>query len=193
MLVFGSSILSSPVMSLQTGRAIAFCNDPVIDPRDLSVKAYWVNETQKNKNKKLLRVQDSREYSKVGFILDSADELIEAGDVIEIDRLIKFDFKIIGMSVHDESGAKLGKVDDYSIDTENFLIIQIKVKSSIIKSINQTGYLINRSQIIEVSDDKITVKSTGESEQTKNKFERVAYINPFATSNPQPEVSEFSE
>lgn len=180
-------------MSLQTGRAIAHTSKPVIDPRDLSIKAYWVVEALKNKKPKLLRIKDIREFGKIGFIIDSADELIETGDVIEIDDVTKIGFVINGLTVFDENGSKLGKVEDYSIDSDSFLIEQIKVKSSIIKSFNQTGYLINRNQIVEVSDNKITVKSSNEPERSKAVLERSAYVNPFATTNPQAEISEFSE
>jgi hypothetical protein len=40
-------------------------------------------------------------------------------------------------------------VDDYTLDTSDFVIQQLNVKRGLFKSITDTGLLIDRSQIVE--------------------------------------------
>lgn len=192
MLVLGSQIISTPVMSLQTGARLANIATPVIDPRDLSIAAYFVADRFSKQPSRLLRTADVRDYSSIGFIIDSVDEFIEPEDVINIKKLIDVNFELIGILVVDEDKQKLGKVEDYSVNPDNFIIEQLVVKRSIVKSLGDTGLLINRKQIVEINDDKIIVKSTKVKKEEKVKFERQPFINPFATVNPQPDTSELS-
>lgn len=193
MLVFGSALTATPILSVQTGRAVARVSRPLIDPRDLTITAYWCEETIGKNKSKLLLVTDIREHGSIGFIIDSADELVDPKDVVVIEKLIKINFKLIGLDVITEDGHKIGKVEDYSLDTKNFVIEQVKVKKPLMKSFSETSFLINRNQIIEVTDYKLIVKSSREKQESSPKLKQKAFINPFATSGPQTETSEFSE
>lgn len=192
MLLLGERLLGIPVMSLQVGVKIAETIEPVIDPRNLTIMAYEVGGPLLEKRPQFIRIADIRELSDIGMIIDSSDELVEESDVIKIKELRDLHFSLLGMKVVNERGKRFGKVDDYVIDTDHFTIQQISVRGGLISSFSNTGHIIHRSQIVEISDTTITVKSAEEkttSIEGTPETQRT-YTNPFRKpTEPQPEAS----
>lgn len=192
MLLLGERLLGTPVMSLQVGVKVAETIDPVIDPRNLVVVAYEVDGPLLESHPKFIRIADIRELSDIGMIIDSSDELVDLDDVIKIKEIRGLNFKLVGMKVVDERGRRLGKVEDYIIDTDSFVVQQLSVKGGILNSLSSTGHMIHRSQITEISDTVITVKSTEKkltALDTKGDIHRT-YSNPFRKpAGPQPETT----
>lgn len=192
MLLIGKRLIGTPVMSLQVGVKIAETVEPVIDPRNLVVAAYEVDGPLLESHPKFIRIADIRELSDIGIIIDSSDELVDLDDVIKIKEIHDIGFTLIGMKVIDERGKRLGKVEDYTIDTDSFVIQQLSVRGGFINSLSSTGHMIHRGQITEISDTAITVKSTDTkltSLGTQGNIHRT-YTNPFRkAAEPQPETS----
>lgn len=192
MLLLGQRLLGTPVMSLQVGVKVAETVEPVIDPRNLTIMAYEVDGPLLETHPQFIRIADIRELSDIGMIIDSSDELVNLDDVIKIKEIRELNFKLVGIKVIDERGRKLGKVEDYSVDTDSFVIQQLSVRGGILNSFSSTGHMIHRSQITEISDAVITVKSTEKkltSLETNGDIHRT-YSNPFRKPNePQPETA----
>ena len=185
MLVLGSRLLRTPVMSLQTGGRLAYIEKPIINPANLHIEAYEIDGALLTEKPSFLRTADIREYGRLGMIIDSTDEIIGLHDVIQIEKLYTLNFPLIGMTVIDEHKRKLGKVDDYTVDTDSFTIQQINVRRGIFGAFNDTGFLIHRSQIIEINDSAIVVKSATKKtvEPVMNTL-RTEFVNPFRNSKP---------
>lgn len=185
MLILGSKLIGASVLSLQTGVRLAITKSPVIDPSNLKIMAYEVTGPLLSEHPSFLLIADVRELSNIGMIIDSNDEFVGTDDVIALKKLIDLHFNIIGINVIDDQKHKLGKVTNYSIDTSSFIIQQICIKQPIIKSITATELLIHRSQIVEINNTSIVVRSA------KNKIQQVVsnkkptFINPFRSANPQ--------
>ena len=74
MMLLGSALTNAPIMGIQTGSEIARTKRAVIDPGTLAVLAYEVaGASLDNSAPNLLRVADVREFSDLGFIVDSSD------------------------------------------------------------------------------------------------------------------------
>lgn len=187
MLILGSRLISTPVMGLQTGTKLAETKNPVIDPGSLKIIAYEVSGRLLSENPSFIRIADIRELSDVGFIIDSNDEFIGLDDVINLKKIYELNFNLINHSVIDEIGRKLGKVCDYSLETDTFLIQQLNIKRNIIKSFNETNLLIHRTQIIEINDKDIIVKSNTKKLHSIQHPSKLSYINPFRSTVPQVE------
>ncbi|OYX53226.1 hypothetical protein B7Y92_03665 [Candidatus Saccharibacteria bacterium 32-50-13] len=191
MLLLGERLLGTPVMSLQVGVKVAETVEPVIDPRNLVVVAYEVDGPLLESHPKFIRIADIRELSDIGMIIDSSDELVDLEDVIKIKEIRGLNFKLVGMKVIDERGRRLGKVEDYTIDTDSFVVQQLSVRGGLLNNLSSTGHMIHRSQITEISDTVITVKSTDKkltSLETQGNIHRT-YTNPFRKpAEPQPET-----
>jgi uncharacterized protein YrrD len=192
MLVLGSRLNDTPVMSLQTGTRLAQTSTPLINPEDLKIIAFELEGPLLTEKPSFLRVADIREMSGIGMIIDSSDELIGLDDVIKIKQLYELDFNLIGMNVIDEHKHKLGKVANYTIETGSYVIQQLDVKQGIIRSLANTGVLIHRSQIIEINDNFIIVKSTAKKVTVIPTVEAPQrdFVNPFRQPSPQPEQTD---
>jgi hypothetical protein len=188
MLIVGSRLDNMPVMSLQTGGEIARISEAVINPANLEIVAYRLTGPLIGNHNTYVLINDIRELSEVGFIVDSADEFINDGDVIAIDNIIDRQFNLVGKPVISRLHKKLGKVIDYNIDIDSFTVIQIIVKRSLLHSFSETELIVHRSQIIEINDRAIIIEDGTVIEE---KIERAtlsgSYTNPFRNSKPAPE------
>lgn len=192
MLLLGKRLLGTPVMSLQVGVKVAETVEPVIDPRNLMVIAYEVDGPLLENRPQFIRIADIRELSDIGMIIDSSDELVGEDDVIKLKEVRDMNFQLIGIKVIDDRGKKLGKVEDYTIDTDSFVIQQLSVRGGMMSSLSSTGHVIHRSQIVEISDTKITVKSAEKKLTSLNTTGEIhrTYTNPFRKpAEPQPETT----
>lgn len=179
MILLGSTLSNSPIVSIQTGAIIGSAHRALIDPAKLTIEAYEVKGPRITKHPTYIRVADIREISDIGAIVDSEDELIQAGDVIKIDDLEKLNFNIIGMQVTDERGKKLGKIVDYTLDISSFYVQQLTVKRPLMKSLNDTELLIHRTQIIEINNKSIVVHSESSAPEPERPEVIGSYVNPF--------------
>ena len=128
MIILGSNLNRAPVVSLQTSTEIARTARAIIDPADLRVLAYIVTGSLLPADTQLLRIADVRELSSLGFIVDSIDEFVAPSDVINLQKIYNLHFDLLGMRVVDERRQKLGKIIDFTIDTNDFLVQQLTVK-----------------------------------------------------------------
>ena len=182
MILLGSTIISTPVVSIQTGAVIAEVVRAIVDPAQLNIVAYEVKGPLITKKPAYLRVADIREISDIGAIVDSVDEIISSGDVIRIDELIGLNFDLLNMSVTDEKRKKLGKIIDYTLDIGGFVIQQLTVKRPLIKRLNDTELLIHRSQIIEINNTSVVVHSEASAPEPERSEVVGSYVNPFRKS-----------
>lgn len=172
-------------MSLQTGTRLAVTKKPVIDPSNLKIMAYEVEGPMLTEHPSFIRIADVRELSDIGMIIDSNDEFIGVKDVVAVQKIYELEFKLLGITVIDEAKHKLGKVVDYSLDTGSFVIQQLNVKPGLIKSLSDTELLIHRSQIIEISNYAIIVRTTAKKLEPITKPNQLSYMNPFRSPTPQ--------
>ncbi len=173
-------------MGLQTGAELARTSQAIIDPRTLQIVAYELNGPLLADQPSFLRIADVREFSDIGLIVDSSDEFVTTGDIIKLDEIYKLHFMPTGMPVLDEKRHKLGKVDDYIIDTSSFVIQQLSVRRPLLQSLNDTHLLVHRSQITEINDDAIIVHSQAKIPEPVLAKVSNTYVNPFR-KNPQAE------
>lgn len=191
MILLGSKLFHSPVMSLQTGSEIAKTASAIIDPASLTIVGYTVEGSLvSSKVGNVLRTQDVRELSDLGFIIDSIDELVDPNDILNLKDIYDLGFSLIGMPVLDERRKKIGKVTDYTLETGNFVIQQLTVHRPLLHSFNDTELVIHRTQIIEISQKAIVVHSAAKIPEPSRTEISGSYVNPFRKQNPASEASE---
>lgn len=186
MLLSGSRLIDTPIMSLQTGTELARTSRPVVDPRNLEVVAYELTGALLNTHPSFLRIADVREFSDIGIIVDSSEEFVALDDIIKLKTTYELDFNLPGMTVLNERGNRVGKVTDYTLDTTDFLVQQLSVKRPLLQSFNDTELLIHRTQITEINDTTIIIHSEAKIPEPLIDSVKMAYANPFRKSA-QPE------
>jgi len=185
MLLIGSSLIGMPIMGLQTGTQLAVTKMPVIDPANLKIIAYEVDGPLLSERPSFIRIADVREISNVGMIIDSNDEFVGLEDVIKIKEIHDLGFKLVDINVIDDRKSKLGKVESYNVDSDSFMIQQLNIKQSLLKSLSDSSLLIHRSQITEINNQNIVVKSAAKKLEPMLKPGQLTYMNPFkSTSTP---------
>lgn len=185
MLLIGSRLIGMSIMGLQTGTRLAVTKSPIIDPSNLKIIAYEVDGLLLSERPSFLRIADVREISNIGMIIDSNDEFIGLDDVIKVKEIYELGFNLIGLSVVDDKKHKLGKVESYNIDSDSFVIQQLEVTRSLIKSLSEASLLVHRSQIIEINDREIIIKSAAKKLEPIIKNGQLNYMNPFKSTNTQ--------
>lgn len=192
MLILKDRLLNVPIMSLQTGGEIARTAAPIIDPRQLKIVAFYCEGHHLDVKPAILHTEDIREIADVGFIVDSADDIMAPTDLVRLQNILDFHFELVGKQVVEENGRKLGKVIDYTLDNQSFYIIKLHVKPGMMQAWKTTELIIGRTQIREIDETKIIVKSaTNKAVQPLKSMQRIV-DNPFR-SHPQPEASSVEE
>ena len=158
MLIEGSKLLKYPILSLHTASRIAEVKGLVIDPNFLKVVAFEINAIS-SKQRLFLEASSVREFSKMGMIVDSDEEFVEKDDVIKLKETIDLGFSLDNMKVVSKKKAMLGRIEDFIINTEDFQIMQLIVKRPIYKALIDPVLVIGRSDIHEINDSEIIVKS----------------------------------
>lgn len=179
MLLKTSQLLSVPVMSLQTGEEVAQTDRLMVSPDTLRIVGFELQGRHLTATPSFLRVEDIRELSNIGFIIDSSDEFVELDDVIAIRNIYELNFQLEGMRVVDTHGKKVGRVQDCVFSTDTFTIEQLSVTKPLFQSFGDTELLINRRQIIEINRDTITVRTPTVPASSNKRTDHPAIKNPF--------------
>ena len=182
MLVTATKLTGTPILSMQAGGAIGYIKEPIIDPDGLKVVAFYLEGgVIPRSGANILDISSIREYSKYGMVIDSIEELIAPGDVVKVDKILELNFNLIDLKVETKKRSKLGKVMDYTIDPESYIVQQIIVKRPVMKSFLDPELTIHRKEIVEITDYKIIIKD--EEKELKERAEKEDFVpnfvNPF--------------
>lgn len=155
------------ILSLQTGASIAQVSTLIIDPRELKVIGFYCEGPRLDVHPAILLTTDIREISNLGLIVDSADVLMAPADLVRLHDVLAYRFQLEGKHVVDDTGRKMGKVANFTLDSESLYVVKLQVHPSVWQSLNTAELLIDRSQIIQVTDHEVLVKSSRTSEATQ--------------------------
>lgn len=159
MLLAIKNMIGASVMSLQTGQPLARLDSPIVDPRSLKITAFYVSGPMVDFSPAVVFSEDIREFGPLGAIVDSSDVIVSPDGMVRLNEITDLNFKLDGINVVDEHRRKLGKVENYTLDPESFVIQQLYVKPTMMKSLSITNLTISRNQITAIDNDKITVKA----------------------------------
>jgi len=185
-----NGIIGMSVMSLQTGKRLATIGEPIVDPNDLSIVAFYVNGPLLDYSPAVLFTNDIREVGGLGVIVDSAENIMNPSGLVRLEQVIGYGFKLSGIRVIDDHKHKLGTVENYGFNSDTSMIEQLYLKPNLSKRLLTASLTINRSQIIEIDNQKIVVKSPDIKvvDKVKNVVSEnaVPFENPFR--NPVPDT-----
>ncbi|MBR3318898.1 PRC-barrel domain-containing protein [Candidatus Saccharibacteria bacterium] len=190
MLINASRLVNYPVLSLHVGGPIARVSSDIIDPEKLKIVAFRVSGpviTNDPEIGDILETSDVREFADSGMIIDSAEDFVNPGDVMKLDKIMELNFSLMGLKVETKKGSKLGKIIDYVVDTETFTVLQLVVKRPAVKALIDPELIIPRKQIVEVNDYKIIVKD--EEEKIRKRAEHEDFVPNFVNPFREPDFS----
>lgn len=186
MLVNASNLSGTPILSMQDASLVARISEAIVDPNTLKIIAFRVSDSPNGPTADLLATSSIREYSNYGMVIDSTDEFINNEDVVKISEILSLNFNLIGLKVESKKHAKIGKVVDYTLTSDNFEVQQIIVHRPLIKSFVDPTLTIHRREIVEITDYKVIVKDDAKTIKARSEAEDFIpnFVNPFRNSEP---------
>jgi len=144
-------------MSLRTGGQVATVLNAIINPNNLKIEGFYCEDKFEKKQKLVLLSQDIRDIVPQGVVVNDHDVLTSAEELIRLKDIMALNFELIGKPVHTEK-KRLGKVNDFAIETETMFIQKLYVSRSLVKNFSGGGLSVDRGQIIEITSRKIVIK-----------------------------------
>lgn len=147
------------VLSLQIGRPIGRLEKPIINPNNLRIVAFDCF-VMKDRKELVLFIDDIRETNRDGVIVDSYESLMPTDDLVRLQELRKIGFELTGKKVITDKKRKVGRVVDFTVDDTNYFITKIYIRPTLSKSLLSGNLIVDRSQVVEVTDKVVVVKDT---------------------------------
>lgn len=157
MLTLGQQLTGKNILSLRIGRPIGVVSTAIIDPNNLKIEGWHASDIS-SKNKVILLSQDVRDILPQGFVVNDHEALTPDHELIRLQKLLDKPFTLVGKPVITTNNKRLGKVSDYTFEKNAFFIQKLYVAQSLLKSLTGGSLIIDRSQIVEITHSRITVK-----------------------------------
>jgi uncharacterized protein YrrD len=157
MLRLSSSLLNQPVLSLRTGGQVAITQSAIINPNNLKIEGFLCLDSIERKLLVLL-YQDIRDVIAKGFVVNDHEVLAHPSELVRLKEIIDLKFELIGKPVVTLSKSKLGKINDYAVETESMFVQKLYVSQSLIKSFSGGSLSVDRTQIAEITNQKIVIQ-----------------------------------
>jgi len=149
------SLYNRPVMSIRTGSQIAVAAEPIINPHNLKILGWWCNT--RGRGRSVLLAEDVRELMPQGMAVNDEDALSPQEDLARHGDILNIKFQLIDKTVRTKR-QKLGKVADFSYN-DGLFVQKLYVARPVTKIFSsQDTLLIDRTQILEVTDNYILVR-----------------------------------
>ena len=164
---FASELNNKIVFSFHSGHTVGTVTSFMVNKETLKVELLEVLEPENNERLYLL-TGDVRSATNNLIIINSESDMSESEDLIRQQELIKSKFNLIGSRVVTQEGKLLGRVKDFTVDYDSFLTSKLHIRGSLIKRLLNESLIIDRSQIVDVKDNKVIVKSTAIKDKQKS-------------------------
>lgn len=156
MLQLSGALTNRPVMSLRTGGQIATALEPIINPNNLKIEG-WFCQDRFSKEKLVLLNQDVRDIIKQGIVVNDHDVLTDPTELIRLQKVLKYNFSLLGKPVQSNTRRRIGKVDDYAVEVESLYIQKLYVSQSFFRNLTGGSLSVDRSQIVEITGKRIVI------------------------------------
>lgn len=158
MLFMSKNLFNRPVMSLRSGSQIAVAQEPVINPHNLKIMGWWCASPQKP-GRLVLLSEDVREMMPNGLAINDETALSSTDDLVRHKEILDVKFQLLDKAVKTQRH-KLGKVTDFSYN-DGMFVQKLYVSRPVTKIFSsEDTLLVDRTQILEVTDTYILVRDT---------------------------------
>jgi len=157
MLKLYESFQGTLVLSLRIGGPVGKILGPIINPNNLYIEGWHVEDSQSGEQLILLS-KDIRELISQGIAIDDHEVLSTEEDLVRLQDILKLNFSLPGLKVTSQSGRNYGKVTDFAFETSNFYVQKIYVAQPVIRNFAGGTLSVDRSQIIEITNRRVIIE-----------------------------------
>ena len=173
MLKMSKSLFNLPIISLRLNGSIGIAEQPIVNPHNLKIIGWWCS-VPKGKTKHVLLAEEVREVTAAGLAVNDEDAVCEPEDLVRDHEVLDINYQVVDKPVRTKR-QKIGKVSDFSYN-DGWFIQKLYVTKSLIKVFTtEDTLIIDRNQILEVTDKHILVRDT---EIKATETELAAAVNP---------------
>jgi len=147
-----------PILSLRTGSEVAILRRPIINPDNLKIEGFYVDDIYDKKRTLILLVQDIREILANGLAINDHEVLSSPHELHRHQKILENNISLLNKPVVTASNKKIGKLSEYAVDDNSFYIQKLYVSQSLLRNITGSNLIFDRNQIVDVSNSKIVVK-----------------------------------
>jgi len=160
MYALASQLIGLPVLSLQNAETITHVTGLIMEIKSLEVIAFSCEPSRDLGKHPVLLLRDIRQVAIDCLLINTAEDLVEAGEIVRLAPLLKRDFDPRGIKVVTDLKRKVGTVEDYTVNLQTYHLQKIYVRRSLVRSWVGASLIIDRAQIIEVSEREFTVRDS---------------------------------
>lgn len=153
MLMQSQQFKNIDIVNMRTGHPVAKITNPIIDPFKLEIAGFYTTHPTEN----ILLVRNLRELNRKHVMIDDTDTFSSKNELPRLTEVLEINYELKGKHVVTHSKKRLGKIEEYIIDTVSFQIQKIHVSQPIWRSLGGSLLIIDRKQVIEVNDKTVTV------------------------------------
>jgi len=145
-------------MSLRSGGQVGIATSPIINPHNLKILGWWCSP-RSSRAALVLLAEDVREMMPQGLAVNDEEVLTPPEDLVRHREILDIKFQLIDKTVKTKRH-KLGKVGDFSYN-DGMFVQKLYVARPVTKIFSsQDTLLIDRTQILEVTDAYILVRDS---------------------------------
>ena len=157
MYVLASQLKNLPIISLQTGETITQIHSLIIEMERLEIVAVkCVN--MKEISDPILMVRSIRQIASDCIIIDSEEDIGSAEDVVRLKEPLLANYSPIGSSVISHMQRPIGRVEDFTINSESLKLQKLYIRQPIWRSWLGSSLIVAREQILDVKPKVIVVR-----------------------------------
>lgn len=151
------NLFNRPVLSLRSGGQTATAIEPVINPHNLKILGWWC--TSPRASRLVLLTEDVREMMPNGLAVNDEESLSLPDELVRHKEILAIKFQLMDKQVKTKRH-KLGKVSDFSYN-DGMFVQKLYVARPMTKIFtSEDTLLVDRTQILEVTDSYILVRDT---------------------------------
>lgn len=153
MLIQSHQFRDTQVINMRDGQPAAKIVRPIIDPFKLEIAGFYTNHHPEN----ILLVRNLRELNRKQVMVDDTDTFSSKDELPRLKEVLDINYELDGKRVITHNKKRVGKVEDYIVDTVSYRIEKIHVHQPVWRSFSGGTLVIDRKQILEVDNHKVTV------------------------------------
>lgn len=158
MLRLSKSLRNQAVLSLRSGSPVATAIEPILNPHNLKIVGWWC-KAPSTSGQLVLLTEDVREITPAGLAVNDNAALSSPDELVRHREILDIRFQLMDKTVKTKR-QKLGKVSDFSYD-DSLFVQKLYVARSLVKIFTaEDTLIIDRTQILEVTDSYILVRDT---------------------------------
>jgi sporulation protein YlmC with PRC-barrel domain len=158
MYALASKLIGLPILSLQNAESITQVKAIIMEIKSLEVVALACQPRPRLGKRPVLLMRDVRQVAIDCLLVNTEDDIAEAEEVVRLAPLLKRNFVPQGISVVTDLHRRVGRVEDYTINLETYHLQKLYVRRPILRSWMGSSLIIDRAQILEVSEREIIVR-----------------------------------